>query len=507
MKRAILLALAVCWSAIGVWADEPVAVDATIGAGLQADNGLSTKEHITSRVKSSLFDLDAAITIANDGQYGADIAYFRNATTFGNNYILMDEGSTTVHLKPLDLQIGRVPQNETYDSPYSLFLNSQGTTAFSSILTFQSPYFAYESRWILLNDKSNFGSPAHTPEAWRWADGAAGTGQSFPDRGANLKTFLFRWGTTRLGLQEATVYTKRPFDPAFFFNPVPEYFTQYLGGTSGRPWTSLENDNYMMGFFWDWREPDFSLGAQVLIDDFSFNFLGNALFPNNPWKAAWTLGGTWTNDLGTWGLYHAGALKYTFEPVTTLAGSESDTAYGNTYYPDVEFWAKDAFHPISVEDNAIGYLHGENNLALMATWSRDWPRNFRTNARLEYLVAGTNSPANPWDDGTGSNQSDLGTHWLDEAVLEQSIVGTGQATWRRGDWELVARVQLGVVFHVLELSTPVSESTASALDRFVKIYRPSDRTQAVATLFVGATWHWDLAGLLATLPVPADQKL
>jgi hypothetical protein len=506
MNRLVPVFLAGVLALAPVGAD-PVAVDATIGAGVQAAEGLSTKEHITSRVRSSLFDLDAAITIANDGQYGADIAYLRGSNTFGSNYILMDEGSTTLRLRPVSVQVGRVPQRETYDSPYSLFLNSQGTTAFSALLTFDSPSFAYESRWLLLNDRSNFGSPDHTPEAWRWADGAGGNGHGFPDRGANLKTFLFRWGTMRLGLQEATVFTKRTFDPAFFFNPVPEYFTQYLGGTSGRPWTSLENDNYLMGLFWDWREPGFSLGGQVLIDDFSFNFLGNSLFPNNPWKAAWTVGGTLTNDLGTWGFYHAGALKYTFEPVTTLAGSESDTAYGNTYYPDVEFWARNSFHPLAIEDNSLGYLHGENNLALMVTWERAWDRRFRTSARGEYLVAGTNSPANPWGDGTGDNQSDLGTHWLDDPVLEQSAVWTGEAVWVQGDWEFRARAQLGVVFHVLELSSPTGvAASASALDRFVKLYRPSDRTQPVASLFLGATWHWDLAGLLATLPPPA-QKL
>jgi hypothetical protein len=467
-------------------------IDATIGTEVTGSDRFSARELITSKMHSPLFDLDAALSVNSDGRYGADIAYFRNSGSFFNNYFLIEEGYTTVRMAPLKFQLGRIPHKEIYDSPYSLFLNSQGVNSNGMVLRYESPRFVYESRWIELNQGSDFGDASHTPEAWR------NTGRTgFPDRGANLKTFLFQVGTMRLGLQEAGVYTGRSFDAEYFLDPVPEYFIQYLKGTGGRPWTTSTNENYLMGVFWDWREPGFSLGAQFLDDDFSFNFLSNSLFPNNPWKAAWTVGGTVESEWGRWGFYHAGALKYTFEPITTGPGGEAQSAYGYTLYPDVEYWTAGGFRSLEISDNALGYLQGENNLALMATWSREWNSRLSSSAALEYLLAGANSPANPWQDGTGGNQSELGTHWLDDPVLSQSVVAEGRAVYGWGDWVLTARLKLGVEFHALELRSPlVTGANLSSLDQSVKIYAPSDHTRAIWALALGATWHWDLGAML-----------
>jgi len=498
MKRWMLMALALVAGVLT--AETPVKIDATIGEQIQAAENLSARELITSDVRSDWLDLGAGLSFNSDGRYGADIAYMRNSGTFFGNYFLLEKGYTALHLKPVELSLGRQVNKEVFVSPYSLFLNSKGLAAPSAIVSFDSEHFYYESRWIELNSQSNFGSSDHTPMAWRYAEGKTdGSGTGFPDRGANLKTFLFKWGTMRFGLQEAGVYTKKTFDPEYFLNPVPEYFIQYYKGTAGRPWTTNGNENYLMGLFWDWREPGFSLGFQFLDDDFNLNFLSNEMFPNNPWKAAWTLGGTLESDWGRWGLYHAGALKYTFEPISASAGAESESAYGYSYYPDVEYWTPGGFRAMAIEDNAIGYLHGENNAALMLTWSRPWNSAFSTSAELEFLLAGANSPANPWQEGTG-NQSDLGTHWLDDPVLQKSIVWNARAAYRWGDWDFTAALKVGYLWNALKLVAPNYVAGLSSLDAYAKIYRPSSENQTVAALILGATWHWDLAALLGTLP-------
>lgn len=488
-NQRLILALTMLGLTTAAEGQENPQIDATIGTEVTVAERSSARELITSRLHSSIFDLDAALSVNSDGRYGADIAYFRNSGTFFNNYFRIEEGYTTLRLAPLRFQLGRLPHREIYDSPYSLFLNSQAVRTNGMVLRYDSPRFVYESRWVELNSDSNFGEESHTPEAWR-----PGTG--FPDRGANLKTFLFQVGTMRLGLQEAGVYTGRSFDGEYFLNPVPEYFVQYLKGTSGRPWTTSTNENYLMGFFWDWRESWFSLGVQFLDDDFSFNMFSNELFPNNPWKAAWTVGGTLESEWGRWGLYHAGALKYTFEPITTGPGTEAQSAYGYTLYPDVEYWTSSGFRPLDIGDNALGYQHGENNLALMATWSKDWGK-LSTTAAMEYVLAGANSPANPWQDGTGGDQSELGTHWLDDPLLSQSVVSEARAVYRWENWVFTARLKLGVEFNALELRAPlVTGSNLSRLDEYVKIYAPSDRTKAIWALSLGATWQWDLSTML-----------
>lgn len=506
MKTCWIVGLGLSLAA-ALWAEDPVQIDATLGVTPQWSGALSSKELATGKVTSPWLDLVGSLSMNSDGEYGSDIAYFRNSGTFFNNYFLMEEGYTTVHLKPLELSLGRQKQYDTFDSPYSLFVNSKGLSAPSMVVSFDSAHFEYESRWIELNSRSNFGSPNQTPEAWRYADGhdSDGQGQSFPDRGANLKTFAFKAGTMRAGFQEAAIYTGRSFDAEYLLNPIPEYFIQYYKGTAGRPWTTESNENYLMGLFWEWKEPDFRVGAQVLDDDFNLNFLSNAIFPNNPWKAAWTVGGQVATETGWWGLYTAGALKYTFEPITTSQQKESTTAYGYTYYPDTQYWASGSFRTLTIEDNSIGYLHGENNFALMVTWKRDWSRVLKTNAYLEFLLAGSNSPSNPWQDLTGG-QEDLGTHWLDDPVLEKSLVAQGEVTYLLGDWELYGKLKVGFVWNVLTLqySSSYSDTNASSLDRYSKIYKASNDNQFVGALALGVTYHFDLSGYLATLAPVQD---
>ena len=210
-------------------------------------------------------------------------------------------------------------------------------------------------------------------------------------------------------------------------------------------------------------------------------------------------------EYGRFGVFQAGALKYTFEPITTQAGQDAQSAYGYTYYPDVESSVGGgSFRSLNITDNSVGYQYGENNLALRVTYDNSFGPHLGWNTNLELLIAGNNSPSNPWQDATASN--DVGTHWLDDPVLQRSVVWTSDLRWKQDDWEFYALWRLGYVGNVLTLQDP-SGSTAtnsqgwSALDNWVKIFKPSASGSGVASLSLGVTWHADVSALQRSLLV------
>lgn len=466
------------------------------GLAGKVDGGVpSTREEIDLAFQAPLIEAAMTSSINGDGRYGSDIANFRDSHSFFQNYVLVDSGYTTIHLNPVDFQIGRIRQQDPFVSPYSLFLNSQNPSAVGAVLSYHDAFFSYESRWIRLNDRSNLGGD--TPPAW-----AQNGGTGFPDRGANIKTLTFTLGHQKFGIQDAGVYTGRSFDLEYFVSPMPEYFTQYFYGTAGRPWTTSSNENNLIGFFWTWDDPRFRLGAQVLIDDFSLHFLFPTQVPNNPWKAAWTVGAELPTWAGTFGLHHAGALKYTFEPIDAAVGKDAGSAYGYTLFPDTQYGAGGTMRGFAIEDNALGYLHGENNLAVMLTYRNAWGPRFRASSQLEFLLAGSNSPANPWQDALGSFE--VGTHWIDDPVLQQSVVWSTDFRWTMGDWEFYFLGKLGGIWHALELQlstayTDYSNLQASNLDRYIQIYKPSNDNKLVAMASIGLTYHWNISSTLASM--------
>jgi hypothetical protein len=494
------------------WAADPLQL--SLNLGLEADGssgpsvsggspvpGFSTKETVGIAGKSSLFDAQAQLYVSGDGKYGSDIANFRDTKSFFKNYFFLEKGFLDLHLTPFDIQGGRFAQYDAFSSPYSLFLNSQGHSALGLRVHYEDSWFVYETRWIQLTANSDFGTVANTPAAWQqtW-DGTkyVQTGTGFPDRGASFHNYIFKFGDAlRVGLQDAAVYSQRSFDPEYFISPAPGYFTQYFRTTAGRPWTTSGNDNYLMGLFTTYQQPAYDLGFQVLIDDFSLHFLLPDQVPNNPWKAAWTLGGRFRTDLGWFGFYHAGALKYTFEPITTGPGGDSQSAYGFTSIPDVEYSTGDgSFLSMDIADNAVGYLYGENNAAFRLTWDNTFGRDWKVATNVEFLLAGNNSPANPWQDATGSNE--VGTHWLDDPVLQKSVVWTTQVRWAFGDWSAYANGSLGFVWNILGLasadgSTATPSQGWSAVDNYAKIFKPTADSAALVRVAVGVSGPLDVS--------------
>lgn len=186
------------------------------------------------------------------------------------------------------------------------------------------------------------------------------------------------------------------------------YFTQLVNSTYGKPWTQRSNENSLMGIFGEYGWGEASVFAQFLIDD--WNEMGiDWLAPgewNNPAKFAWSLGGDLSMPVGTIGFYHAGATKYTFAP--TYAGDQPDgfrdyNAYPYSNYPVTECTKGGTLEPILPSDNYIGYLHGENNIAFMTTFSSA-AFGMTYDASLEYTIGGTKAPTNPWHEADWHSQ-------------------------------------------------------------------------------------------------------
>jgi hypothetical protein len=487
-------------SAPQITAQDLIDTHASVGLAGTSDSttpkNLSSQETLAIATTSSVFDLYTSVTANNDQKYGPDIANFKSGKTLFNNYYFIDEGYMALKAIPrMTFSAGRYAQKDDVDSPYSLFFNSGQLAASGVTIRYEDDGFLFEDKWISLSSRSNFAT-AQTPPAW--ASGSYtpipgggtynGLGLSgFPDRGSDYKAFIFKRGTMRFGFQDSVTYSGRNFDPNYFFSPVPQYFTQYFYAISGRPWSTSWTDKYAMGAFWDWKEADFDALAQVLVNDFSLHFLLPSLVPDNPWKMAWNFGGSMATPWGRFGLYQAGALKYTFEPIT-FSHQPVQNAVGYTYAPDVVYWLENGFEAQKIEDNSVGYLHGENNLALMATWDYQWARNIRSRSTLEYLIAGSNSPANAWQGASGAT----GTQLLNDALLEHQVTVSSNWQLDTGSWTLFFHMLGGVAVNPLTLEYPNADGT-SALSHLIQIYVPKKGIQWIEELSIGGRYSFDVS--------------
>ena len=400
----------------------------------------------------------ADLSLLNDQKYSPYEVY-----TLGR-YFFINAGGMVLDFGPLQLSGGRLPHRDLLDSPYSLFISSQAHPDIMADITFRGGPFLYETRWVRLNT--------------RLLDGD-------PDRGANYKVFAVQLGDWRFGLQDSAVYVDRAFDEEYFFSPIPNIVTQMVNNHSGKPWGQDSNDNSIMGLFVERRRPDDYLYAQWLVDDINLDFLVPSFLRDEfgykkiPQKMAWSIGGSWRFPFGRLGFYHAGATKYTFQSLRL------DNPYSYTYYQDVEYALKDGTPmTLSEEDNYVGYLHGENNLAFLVDFARPLGPLGIT-ASLEYVVSGSKSPANPWHEFDGVDDTDRGTHLLDDPVLEHKIVGTAAVTWPWRNWTFYTLVKLGGAFNRL---APVEDVPGEP-----KIYRPQPGEHApIYAWTLGASYLWKI---------------
>ncbi len=470
--------------------------------------GFSTMERLGFLEDSKNLDLHMVLEANNDKQFGSDTVFLRNTNNIGN-YFLVDQGYLRLKGLGLQFQAGRFLPVDEVDSPYSLVLNSQvnspnpeSMAQYGMTLKYSLGPFTYSSEWIQLNYRSDFGSLAAAPPAWA-AVGSTG----FPDRGTDIHNFVFHSGDWRFGFQDQSIYSQRNYDPEYFFSPVPQYFTQYLRNIQGRPWTTGGTDKYMMGLFGEWNQTDRDAYVQLQMADFNLHFLNANIFPNNPGKFAWSFGGHIINDWGRWGLFHAGATKFMYEPLTMGTGDQAVRDFGNFYYPDTVYSMNGGFVPINLQANQIGYTNGENNLAFMATWEQPYLEDrLKLKASLEFLLAGNNSPANPWQDTNGQNE--MGTQILSDPNLEKSIKTNIHGAYLEGPWTFSVDLTMGEIFNVLQLQDPSNTDPSwSAVDRLVQIWKASDKNQAIFTLILGVKYVFDATPMLDEMARQNTQAL
>lgn len=482
-KGLVLIAVLLCLIPVSAQESAPSqdsSFELFLGGSASFDGSLSTRETVAFDLSAfdpnaPLFSAFADFSINNDGKYSAAHANLPGGR-LGDLYFMIDQGGVEYSSGGIALTAGVLRQKDAIDSPYSLFANGSGLPAASAELTFTRNRFSYTSRWIGLNTHSSNLTTAFPA--------------GFPDRGANLKIYSIAVGDMVFGIEDAAVYSGRYFDFAYFADPMPNYFIQYVTGTEGRPWATGYEDNDLVGAFWTWNSPEgFELYAQALVDDFNvYPFIPNT--PRNPWKAAWTLGGDVETRFGTFGFHHAGATKYAFEPTYELPGRE----YGYTYYPDTVYIRDGAEDAIPFEDMMIGYLHGENNLAFMGTWSHEIA-GFGLASSLEFTLSGSKSPANAWHEPTWTTYE--GTRLLDEAVLEKKILARTRADKSFGRFSLFADISLGYVFNEIKLAaiTPEqvtigSRTWAATSYSGISIWKPSSTDRFLYSVSLGGVYRF-----------------
>jgi len=425
------------------------------------------------------------VSVSGDGHYGG---LFGGSSPFGNATVMVREGGLLWHSGRFNISAGRLAMHDEVDSPYSLFMSSRGNAALNVLFRYEDDRFFFSDRWVALNYNS-------VDTAW-------------PDRSAVIKNYGMKFGDLRVGFQDALVFTDKAlldwntspptggsrtpvFDPNYFFNPAPGILLQYAATSADAPWQTNPalNDNTVLGFFAVLNKGDMAYDAQILIDDINTNRFVHPNSFQNPDKIAWGLGASMHTDHGLFGLNTAGATKYTFEPAYDGSGN---TDYGYTFYPDTQFMLRGVPTAIDPESTYLGYLHGENNLAFMASWN-SLPGRLSGKANLEFTISGSKSPANPWGALLVYSDGGQGTKFLNDAVLEKKLVLGGRTEFLMGDWLFYADAMVGWVWNRLKLTSVTNDQQTTEPDHLmgvdringIPIYYPSSESSPIGSLTLG----------------------
>jgi hypothetical protein len=383
---------------------------------------------------------------------------------YGPFSIDVKEAGTSLSLGGMDVKAGILSHGDIVLSPYSLFVNGLKRSAPIISLAYEDERFLFTDKWIGLGIDSS---------------------QGWPDRGAVQKNYAIKAGAFRFGFQDVAVFSSSYFDLTYFMIPLPSFFVQYIASAPGRPWTEAADDNSIMGFFADYSKDEYYAYAQLLVDDFNSNRLWAPNESQNPDKLAWSIGGTMDIEikdlaLGKFGIYHAGATAYTFESIGAV---DYNPMYGYSYYPSDSFSSGATILPIAVEDNMVGYQHGENNLSFLLTWAREI-FGVEAAAELEFTISGSKSAGNPWHDFVYYTEGGQGTRLLDDAVLEKKLLLRGKANYPWKDFVFSLDFSIGGVWNRLRLRTVDSTDSANR----GSFFSPSDENAFIGSL--GFSVHW-----------------
>jgi hypothetical protein len=429
------------------------------------------------------FTLSAEMQMLDDGRFASP------EPQFGGLYFLMQEAGLRFAYEGFNLEAGRFDPRDEFDSPYALFLSAQLHNPLTVGLSYDHGPFYFKTRWIGLNLNSALYKVEY-PES----------GLVMPlDRGVSYKTYGFRFGDGfRFAYQESNVYTGRYFDLDFFLNPLPGYFVQYINLAAGTPWTQakpwgeFDNSNFLVGFLLDYTKDQTWLGLQLLVDDINLNRIIAPDSYQNPDKIGLSLG--WRQDLGDTlgrlGVYAALSTKYNYAPFST----NPRDWYGYTYYPASQFQNGDQWLPIALEDNYIGYQHGENNLALSVDYANKF-EELSILGRMEYRISGSQSPSNAWHQLVNWTDGGQGTKFLDDERLEHRVRLWVDASYPLGDFTFIANAMIGFVVNELQLVAPGDDTAAMVernVDKLMYLWTPSENTRFLAQLYLGVRYSFSL---------------
>ncbi|KAF2956465.1 hypothetical protein [Marinitoga sp. 38H-ov] len=416
-------------------------------------NNIKTYQGITFKVTHDFEDFHflGELNAFNDGKYKPS----HGETYYKGFYFYMKNGGIIIDFDKYRLSFGRLQHYDIVNSPYSLYISSKGLPAVIMDFNYEDNTFFYETRYIELNRESTIG---------------------YPDRGANFKNYGIKFGNFRFAYEESAVYVNTSFDIEYFLNPIPNFFVQYVNISSGKPWTHGFNANSIMGFMLDYTDEYKYIYGQILVDDINTNRFFDPDSYQNPDKIAWSLGGSINTQFGKFGLYSAGATKYTFQP----SGNGINKYYGYTYYPDVVYYYNGE-RTILPEENYIGYFNGENNLSFMMTYENIF-NNINLNSNFEYSISGSKSPANPWHELISWNDigSMSGTKFLDEDELEHKFDFNLNLDYRIFGIKIYNGLNLRYIFNKLELN-PTSENDSVQ----IKLFKPSNKNEFYSNLNLG----------------------
>ena len=430
-----------------------------------------------------------------DAQFLADISYYTDdkysaalGGRYYSGYFYMEQGGFIWKRENIEFSVGRLEPVQMIDSPYSMFVNSNLHPAITGNFYVKSGPFFFRSQWLQLNQNSTITTGSFP----------AGFEDGFPDRGANIRYYGLQFGDMRIGLKDSALYYGRSFDLEYFVNPLPSYFIQHINTSSGKPWTQNDNENALVGLFFDYTRPDYYVYSQVVIDDLNVHMFIDDSY-TNPNKLGWSLGGDYDFSFGTLGFYHAGATKYLFEP------TRPTDPYGYTYYPDTVYQLNDGTEVgIDPEDNYIGYKYGENNLAFLFTYVPEY-RFVDLKGSLELVFSGSKSPVNPWHQYYKYQQGGLYTKLLDESPIEKRINITVDAQKQLSEsFTVYSSIELGYVWNKLKLT---SWSTAEKTEyenedpdnligvdnynaEYLQYYSPSSESEAIASITIGGRFSY-----------------
>jgi hypothetical protein len=441
------------------------------------------------RYTSPLFHLVLDGSLIGDNTYdGSDEQEYLKG-----RYFFMNAGYADLFLGPFTVRTGRAAHSDQVQSPYSLYISSMELPALQVNVRYDGDLFFYENRWISLNVNSR--NIYTGTEALNDGDGVR-----WVDRGMNYKVMGINAGDWRFGFQDTMVYLGQEFRAEYFLSPIPMYLTQIILSNPGRPWGEWGNTKSMMGFFAEKESDNDYRLAQLLIDDVNASVL--------PWieggnltKVAWGIGGRRKTSLGTFGFYHAGATKYTFQATyakstyTSLDMNPGDVEvyysylpYEYTYYPASTYMLKSGDEmPLHYQDNYIGYKYGENNIAFLVDWQKRLfagdRREMELYANLEWVASGAKSPNNPWHEHHSTAVTDKPAQLLDGTV-EHIVRSTVRLAKPLGDFTLGLDLTLGYIFNAMELRQP------EALDEAHIFYPTAGNHRPLVIATIGGQWSY-----------------